>query len=326
MTSRPSRPFPAMLLRLMCCAAVMALTACASGQGVAPSSAGLSVSRPRPAGGSAAQLAALRDDRPQRRTLFEAQERAISVCMARRGLLYSPAAWQTPQDEITAADQVTAGDDVAAARTVGYGITAVPRQQPYDRNGAYVASLPTAQQAAYSEALDGTAQHRLDAALPNGEVTFVYTDGCIAQAEARIYGDLKGWLVADTTVINLGTDLDNLVRGDSALARTEQPWSACMAKEGYHFSTPNEARNTIAHAADKATQPSWKQLGGQEINQAVADATCDRAVGRARLARTLADTYANRLLHDRAPQITSYLTLRDRALANLTPTSRRAHG
>ncbi|WP_438296146.1 hypothetical protein [Streptomyces sp. HUAS TT7] len=113
--------------------------------------------------------------------------------------------------------------------------------------------------------------------------------------------------------------LNDRVRGDNALGRTEQAWSACMAKEGYHFSTPDEARNAIAQAIGKASQPTTERLRQREIDQAVADATCDRMVGRSQLARTLVDTYANHILHDRAPQITSYLSLRDRALAALPP-------
>lgn len=326
MPVRPSRPSRFTLLRLMWCALAVPLTGCATGHTTTDSTVGPVAFRAGPIAGSAAQLVALRNDRTQRRALFEAQERTISVCMAQHGLPYRPDAWQPPQDGITAAHQVTAGDDVALARTVGYGMTTVPRQRPSDSNGAYVASLPPAQQAAYSTALNGTPRHRLDAALPNGEVTFVYTDGCTAQAEARIYGDLKGWLVADTTVINLAAELDNRVRGDGSLARTEQPWSACMAKEGYHFPTPSQARNAIARAVGEASPSTTERLRRQEIGQAVADATCDRVVGRSRLARTLADTYANRILHDRAPQITSYLELRDRALEALPPTSRRADG
>jgi hypothetical protein len=52
-------------------------------------------------------------------------------------------------------------------------------------------------------ALFGTGQPELSVKLPSGLVVAHHTDGCLAQAERRLYGDQRRWFRAVTLVNNL---------------------------------------------------------------------------------------------------------------------------
>ncbi|MFI2645265.1 hypothetical protein [Streptomyces sp. NPDC018610] len=293
----------------------MLTTACTAGHRDAP----LTASSPS-ASVATTDLAGLRGAPAERKRLFEAQERAIAACMARRGWPYQPVAWQPADGDVTAARGLARGDDIPLHHRLGYGVTTVGTSKPADPNERYTASLSSRRQERYSAALFGTPAHRLDARLPTGEVTFVYTDGCTAQAEEGLYGDLEKWLVADTTVVNLPAEVENRVRAARELAATEKPWSACMASHGFRFSSPDDARNRIARAASgQRTTPRTdvERMRQREISQATVDATCDRAVGRSRVARLLISRETRRIVGDRTPEISAYQTAVRQALSTL---------
>ncbi|WP_327352418.1 hypothetical protein [Streptomyces sp. NBC_01304] len=52
-------------------------------------------------------------------------------------------------------------------------------------------------------ALFGTGRAELQLKLPSGHVVGQHTDGCLAAAQERLYGDQRGWFQASTTVNNL---------------------------------------------------------------------------------------------------------------------------
>ncbi|MEU1803788.1 hypothetical protein [Streptomyces sp. NPDC019937] len=313
----PRSPWSKASLGAACSAlALLLTTACTADRGDAPISAS-STSTPA----ATKDLDQLRGAPTTRKRLFEAQEHAIAACMARRGWHYQPVSWHPADGDATAARGLARGDDIPLHRRFGYGVTTVRTSQPTDPNAAYTASLSRRRQERYSAALFGTPAHRLDARLPSGEVTFVYTDGCTAQAEKRLYGDLKKWLIANTTVVNLPAEVDNRVRAARELTATVKPWSGCMSSHGFRFSSPDEARNRIARAASRQQTMSRtrvERLHHREVSQAVVDATCDRAVGRSRVARSLIGREGRRIMDDRAPEISTYRALVRQALATLT--------
>lgn len=57
-----------------------------------------------------------------------------------------------------------------------------------------------------SAALFGTGPTELSLALPNGYVVRQHSDGCLAAAQRRLYGDQKRWFLASTSVNNLKAD------------------------------------------------------------------------------------------------------------------------
>ncbi|MFD7607693.1 hypothetical protein ACFWAN_46170 [Streptomyces mirabilis] len=313
---RPRSPWSGVPLAAACSAlALLPTTACTADRSDAPLAAS-SMSAPA----ATTDLERLRGTPTERKRLFEAQEHAIAVCMARRGWPYQPVAWHPAKGDATAARELALGDDIPLHRRFGYGITTVRTSKPTDPNAVYTASLSRQRQERYSGALFGTPAHRLDARLPTGEVTFVYTDGCTALADERLFGNLKKWLVADTTVVNLPAEVDNRVRAARELAATEKPWSDCMASHGLRFNSPDDARNRIVRVASgqqTMSRTDVERLRQREISQATVDATCDRAVGRSRVARLLIGREVRRTIGDRAPEISAYRALVRQALTTI---------
>ncbi|MEW2289335.1 hypothetical protein [Streptomyces sp. NPDC047841] len=259
----------------------------------------------------------LRGSPAERKRLFEAQEHAISLCMAQRGWPYRPVAWHPAESDAAVTRALAHGDDIPLHRRFGYGITTLRTSKPADPNAVYTASLSRQRQERYSEALFGTPAHRLDARLSTGEVTFVYTDGCTALADKQLFGDLRKWLVADTIVLNLPAEVDNRVRAAGELTATEKPWRDCMASHGLRFKSPDDARNRIARAASglqTMSRTDVERLRHREISQSIIDAACDRTVGRSRVARSLIGREVRRVVADRAPEISTYRTFVRKAL------------
>ncbi|MGW7414988.1 hypothetical protein [Streptomyces sp. NPDC054863] len=54
-----------------------------------------------------------------------------------------------------------------------------------------------------SDALFGTGRAELSLALPGGHVISQHTDGCLATAQRRLYGDQRRWFQVSTRVANL---------------------------------------------------------------------------------------------------------------------------
>ncbi|MFI0192117.1 hypothetical protein ACH4PW_31810 [Streptomyces sp. NPDC017082] len=267
---------------------------------------------------SGAEIARIRGSDADQKLLFDARETAIARCMSARGWPYQPTPWRPRRDN--PAQDPRSGDDIALHRTAGYGFSTGAQEPPASPNDSYANSLTAERRELYSQALFGTPQHRLDATLPNGEVTFIYTDGCSAQAEKQLYGDLKTWLIADTVVINLRIEVDNRVTADRRLTAATQSWSSCMAHRGYHYDTPGAARTHIGQAYEHAAPSAKGEERRTELAQALADAECDKQVGRARLFRSLDEEYRDQVARERNSQITSYRELISRALIVARPT------
>lgn len=62
---------------------------------------------------------------------------------------------------------------------------------------------PRAEQRRVSDALFGTGRAELSLTLPSGHVVSQHTDGCLARAQQRLYGDQERWFRASTAVNNL---------------------------------------------------------------------------------------------------------------------------
>ncbi|MEU9480932.1 hypothetical protein [Streptomyces sp. NPDC048191] len=252
----------------------------------------------------------------KQKLLFDAQEEAVSRCMTARGWRYRPVPWQPPAPEPVAQDP-RHGDDVALHRAVGYGVATTATSRSADPNEDYVQRLSNDNRQKYSEALFGTPRHQLDITLPNGEVTFVYTDGCTSRAEQSVYGDLKSWVLADTVVVNLRFEIEDHVRRDPRVVASDRRWSACMAALGYHYRTPDDARRRFTGSGNKPLPTKAVAVRKSEMAQALDDARCDRRVRRARLVRALDRHYSEQVAQQRATQILAYQDLVSRALTKV---------
>ncbi|WP_406507829.1 hypothetical protein [Streptomyces sp. NBC_00212] len=65
------------------------------------------------------------------------------------------------------------------------------------------------QQQRVSAALFGTGPAQLSVNLPTGYVVRTHTDGCLAAAQQRLYGDQPGWFRASVIVNNLKPEADH---------------------------------------------------------------------------------------------------------------------
>ncbi|MFF4647870.1 hypothetical protein [Streptomyces sp. NPDC001389] len=81
------------------------------------------------------------------------------------------------------------------------------------RSGA--ARPPGADEERVSAALFGSGPAELSLTLPTGYVVRAHTDGCLAAAQQRLYGDQPGWFRASVVVNNLRPEAD---RGHRDLA------------------------------------------------------------------------------------------------------------
>ncbi|MEU4212119.1 hypothetical protein AB0F13_19285 [Streptomyces sp. NPDC026206] len=71
---------------------------------------------------------------------------------------------------------------------------------------------PTAEQQRVTAALFGTGPAELSITLPTGYVVRAHTDGCLAAAQQRLYGDQRRWFRASVIVNNLTPEAEHTHR------------------------------------------------------------------------------------------------------------------
>ncbi|MEU3724501.1 hypothetical protein [Streptomyces sp. NPDC031705] len=91
-----------------------------------------------------------------------------------------------------------------------------------------------------SEALFGAGPAELSLALPTGYVVRAHTDGCLAAAQQRLYGDQPGWFRASVVVNNL----------EPEAARTRRDLTEVRAR---HRAEIADWQRLRAHALTEAT-------------------------------------------------------------------------
>ncbi|MFD4370387.1 hypothetical protein [Streptomyces sp. NPDC058486] len=144
-----------------------------------------------------------------------------------------------------------------------------------------------AQDQALQVALFGTGPRELSVTLATGATVTAHSDGCLAAAQHRLYGDQHRWFRVQVVVDNLRVEAQARYRDDPAHQAALARWTACVAPPG----TPRPET--------PATEDS---------------ARCARETGldetRARLER--AELTEVRALH--RDELATYRQLRDRAL------------
>ncbi|MFJ2740289.1 hypothetical protein ACIO3O_11525 [Streptomyces sp. NPDC087440] len=266
-----------------------------------------------------AELAQARGSAAERRTLFDAEQRLTAACMRERGWPYRPLTWRAdvPRPET----DPRRADDVDLRRRAGYGAAAAATERPpADPNGDRLRAMAKAQRERYGQALFGTPGHRIEVKLPDG-TAFMNTDGCIARAENRLYGDLKVWLGAQMSVMNLEGEISRRNFADPQVERTLRPWRACMKEAGHTYPDPEAAKAAFVRAYGELAERGGRHPDGarelrrREVRVAVADATCDRNTGRARTLRTRDAAHRDEVARERGQAVQTYRTLREQALA-----------
>ncbi|WP_129311465.1 hypothetical protein [Streptomyces sp. L2] len=69
-------------------------------------------------------------------------------------------------------------------------------------------AVPAAERQRVTDALFGTGPAQLSLTLPTGYVVRAHTDGCLAAAQRRLYGDQAAWFRTSVVVDNLKPEAD----------------------------------------------------------------------------------------------------------------------
>ncbi|WP_395513328.1 hypothetical protein [Streptomyces racemochromogenes] len=124
---------------------------------------------------------------------------AAAVCALLAGCTAAPAGRAADPDEVIKAATQRLTDACLTRRGL------VP-----PRSGA--ARPSGTDDARVSAALFGTGPAELSLTLPTGYVVRAHTDGCLAAAQQRLYGDQPGWFRASVVVNNLRPEADHTHR------------------------------------------------------------------------------------------------------------------
>ncbi|MDI3417737.1 hypothetical protein [Streptomyces luteolus] len=216
--------------------------------------------------------------RQERSLLHRAEQILLRDCMRERGFTYRMVAEHPVKD---AREFPYVIDDVAWAREHGHGTDIQRKQRELRRdnpNQRYFQSLSPERRAAALEAANGARPDALTAKTPDGMRLTRSDEGCQAEAERRLYGDLAAWFQARSTLEVLPELTRQRVLEDSGFATAVRPWARCMRAAGHSFDNPAEVRKKLAK------QPLPRN---EEIRLAVAEAQCAHSSGLAKKVKAL---------------------------------------
>ncbi|MGW4623061.1 hypothetical protein [Streptomyces sp. NPDC004592] len=240
--------------------------------------------------------------------LHDREERAVTACMTARGQEYEmqPAIASARGEETNPYGLLT----LQRATADGYGIVGEylhlrsvppPTDKPHTK--------------AWQQALTGTAKHRVMLQLPGGTNLQYSTDGCVARAQADVYG--PEWNTLEPLTMNLATQVLATVEEEPAYRKAVRRWSACMTKSGHPAADLQAARaplNARLPAAAK-DEKKLRALGRDEIEVAKADAQCQADTRLAETVEHVQRTVERRLLTaENRETIAQYRRAKQRAL------------
>ncbi|MFD7323747.1 hypothetical protein ACFV9D_22040 [Streptomyces sp. NPDC059875] len=245
--------------------------------------------------------------------ISDATEALIKQCMARAGFSY----WTSPR--LSLEESRTLGyvaDDVDWARKHGYGsriLAKEERARHANPNHAYLTTLSQERRVAFDTALDGGRDAPvISADVPSGGKIQKRVGGCAAEAEKKLYGDLKAWFTADKTASNLRPLYVPNVLRDKQFTAALKAWSQCMKRAGHPFSDPPAVRQAALRQAP-GTRPD--QAFAAERQLAVADATCARDTSLRAVGTEREAYYVNKLRAQYGDALDTSLRMRREALA-----------
>lgn len=224
----------------------------------------------------------------ERSLLYDAEQTLVQRCMKRHGYTLS----KVPEHPVPEQrDFPYVVDDVAWARRHGYG-SDLERQaralRNADPNRRYAQSLGAERRAAALDALHGRRRNALTVRLPSGAEVGRSDEGCTAEAERELYGDLTAWFRAEAVTQALSGLRRSQVTADPAYADAVRAWSACMRGRGLPHPTPEAARARFLDAPGEATP-------AEERRTAVAEAECAQSSGLSRTVARLRGHYGDEL-------------------------------
>ncbi|MFD3518462.1 hypothetical protein [Streptomyces sp. NPDC058657] len=228
------------------------------------------------------------------RILARAEQVLISRCMAARGFRYEVTE-AVPGSASGTRSFPYAITDVAWARTHGYGgkeERKVAKAIQADPNQRYLRGLSPSARTAAGTALMGASAEGLSVKVPNGMTITASTEGCIADAERNLYGDLSNWFRVKVITMNLRPVREERVRQDRRYAAAVRQWATCMRAAGRPYKNPDEARQEVVRYRERL--PVAK-ADVAETALAVAEATCVTSTRLAGVIRALDHSYSRQI-------------------------------
>lgn len=246
-------------------------------------------------------------DRPVAATddelLHQATERLIAQCMDRHGFEYAE---QSPSSSESTLPRVL--DDVEWARENGYGDLFGARGVPApDANSRILAAMTSEQQNAWNTTLMGTG-HRLVVNLPDRGRLSTSNNGCTAEAQRTLYGDLAGWYHARRAVDHLGSYVNDEVIANPEYRTGLASWVRCVRERGLVASNPTQLRQLVA------PESTGGRAHPKEIAAAVAEAACGSSTGFAATSAALERTFRPKIERRFAPELDALKSFKHKAL------------
>ncbi|MFC4464657.1 hypothetical protein ACFPH6_08825 [Streptomyces xiangluensis] len=250
---------------------------------------------------------------PERDLLYDAEQQLTRSCMTARGFRM----WAVPRQPLPEdRDFPYVIGDIQWAARHGYGSDLEARRaqlRATDPNQRYFATLSAADQQRAVAAYNGEqSADRLEVRAPNGMTVGRIADGCTAQAQERLYGDLAAWFRADVVTGALPALRQQQVAEDGEFKTVVKKWSACMRERGMHYTDPYQARAAFSDTAAAKTVTAARRR--QEVRTAVAEAECAHDSGLTVTAQRLDRRYDARLRDQYRDEVRSRLRLERTAL------------
>lgn len=247
--------------------------------------------------------------------LDEAEELLIKACMERRGFRY----WLGLVEGVAA--RRTNGyvtTDVATARQHGYGgklREQMETRKRHEPNIRYANALPEAERRRYGIALFGDPETgTLTIDLPAGGTISKPNNGCLAEAESELYGDLSAWVRAEKVAMGVTSLYVSDLLDDPRFVAALRTWSECMSEAGHNYRTPAEIRQRLPELKAGATPEQAHYI---EVRLATAEATCATATSLASAARRLDQEYRAARLAPYQAEINTYERMRVAAVMRI---------
>lgn len=202
----------------------------------------------------------------QRSLLRDAEQILVQRCMRRQGFRV----WKVPERPVAESkDFPYVVDDVAWARKHGYGSELERRARELRSsapNQRYLRELPSQRRNAALAALHGQRRTDLSVELPSGAKVGRSSEGCTAEAETALYGDLAAWFRAEAITQTLSGMRYTQVTTDPDFKKSEKAWSTCMHRQGFRYTRPSQSRNHFLSVP--GSDPK------EEVATAVTEAKC----------------------------------------------------
>ncbi|MET7597443.1 hypothetical protein ABZS84_20640 [Streptomyces sp. NPDC005481] len=248
----------------------------------------------------------------EREILAQAEKILTRDCMRKDGFSY----WVTPElPEPLERLFPYVIDDKRWAATNGYGRDIRERREGSARNDPnrrYFDRLSADRKAAAITALNGPTPEGLEADIPGMGKIRHSDEGCVSDAQRRLYTDLPAWYRASKVTDALARSAAAAAANDPRLRPTTRQWATCMHEQSLPYDTPQQTREHFARGSRSG-----------EVATAQAEATCAQSTGLASAFQKLSRAHRQEMNTHRPTEVKDRALLEYKALSRASDIVRR---